>query len=54
MYPTTHPATTSSGQVFVMAPMFKLCLPALLLAVAVSAQAEDKVVNLYSLSLIHI
>ncbi|APV42746.1 spermidine/putrescine ABC transporter substrate-binding protein PotF [Pseudomonas frederiksbergensis] len=31
-----------------MAPMFKLCLPALLLAVAVSAQAEEKVVNLYS------
>jgi putrescine transport system substrate-binding protein len=48
MYPTTHPATTSSGQVFVMAPMFKLCLPALFLAMAASAQAEDKVVNLYS------
>lgn len=31
-----------------MAPMFKLCLPTLFLAMAVSAQAEDKVVNLYS------
>ena len=31
-----------------MAPKFKLCLPALLLAVAASVQAEDKVVNLYS------
>ena len=31
-----------------MAPMFKLCLPALFLAMAASAQAEDKVVNLYS------
>jgi putrescine transport system substrate-binding protein len=48
MYPTTHSASTSSGQVFVMAPMFKLCFPALFLAMAVSAQAEEKVVNLYS------
>jgi putrescine transport system substrate-binding protein len=48
MYPTLHPATTSSGQVFVMAPLFKLCLPALFLAMAVPVQAEEKVVNLYS------
>jgi putrescine transport system substrate-binding protein len=48
MYPTAHPATTSSGQVFVMAPVFKLCFPALLLSVAVQAQAEDKTLNLYS------
>lgn len=31
-----------------MAPLFKLCCPALLLAVAVSAQAEEKIINLYS------
>ncbi|MGF6127394.1 putrescine transport system substrate-binding protein [Pseudomonas frederiksbergensis] len=31
-----------------MAPLFKLCFPALLLAMAVSAQAKEKVVNLYS------
>lgn len=31
-----------------MAPLFKLCLPALFLATAVSAQAEEKVLNLYS------
>jgi putrescine transport system substrate-binding protein len=48
MYPTTHSAATSSGQVFVMAPLFKLCFPALFLAMAVSAQAEEKVLNLYS------
>jgi putrescine transport system substrate-binding protein len=48
MYPTAHPATTSSGQVFVMAPVFKLCFPALLLSVAVQAQAEDQTLNLYS------
>jgi putrescine transport system substrate-binding protein len=48
MYPTLHPATTSSGQVFVMAPLSKLCLPALFLAMAVPVQAGDKVVNLYS------
>jgi putrescine transport system substrate-binding protein len=33
-----------------MAPTFKLCLPALFLAMAVSAQAEEKVLNLYSWS----
>ncbi len=48
MYPTAHPATTSFGQVFVMAPSFKLCLPALLLSVSIVAQAEDKTLNLYS------
>jgi len=48
MYPGAHAATTPTGQVFVMAPLFKLSFPALLLAMAVSAQAEDKVVNLYS------
>jgi len=48
MYPTAHAATTPTGQVFVMAPLFKLCCPALLLAVAVSAQAEEKILNLYS------
>ena len=48
MYPTAHPATTSSGQVFVMAPVFKLCFPALLLSVVIQAQAEDKILNLYS------
>ena len=48
MYPTAHPATTSSGQVFVMAPVFKLGLPALFLAMAASAQAEEKTLNLYS------
>jgi putrescine transport system substrate-binding protein len=48
MYPTAHPATTSSGQVFVMAPVFKLCFPALLLSVVIQAQAEDKALNLYS------
>jgi len=48
MYLTAHPATTSSGQVFVMAPLFKLCLPALLLSVSIAAQAEDKTLNLYS------
>lgn len=31
-----------------MAPLFKLCLPALFLAMAVPAQAEEKVLNLYS------
>ncbi|MBN3862514.1 polyamine ABC transporter substrate-binding protein [Pseudomonas frederiksbergensis] len=31
-----------------MAPFFKLCLPALFLAMAVPAQAEEKVLNLYS------
>ena len=31
-----------------MGPSFKLCLPALFLAVSVSAHAEEKVVNLYS------
>lgn len=31
-----------------MAPVFKLCFPALLLSVAVQAQAEDKTLNLYS------
>ena len=30
--------------------MFKLCLPALFLAMAVSAQAEEKALNLYSWS----
>jgi putrescine transport system substrate-binding protein len=48
MYRTAHSATTSSGQVFVMAPVFKLCFPALLLSVALQAQAEDKTLNLYS------
>ncbi len=48
MYPTAHPATTSFGQVFVMAPVFKLCLPALLLTVSIAAQAEEKTLNLYS------
>ena len=48
MYPTAHPATTSFGQVFVMAPVFKLCLPALLLTVSIVAQAEEKTLNLYS------
>jgi putrescine transport system substrate-binding protein len=48
MYPTRHPATTSSGQVFVMAALSRLCLPALFLAMAVPVQAGDKVVNLYS------
>lgn len=54
MYPTAHAATTPTGQVFVMAALSKmaavskLCFPALLLAIAASAQAEDKVVNLYS------
>ena len=47
MYPTAHPATTSFGQVFVMAPVFKLCFPALLLSVAIHAQAEEKTLNLY-------
>jgi putrescine transport system substrate-binding protein len=31
-----------------MAPLFKLCLPALFLAMAMPAQAEEKVLNLYS------
>ncbi|MGE8482496.1 MAG: polyamine ABC transporter substrate-binding protein [Pseudomonas sp.] len=31
-----------------MAPLFKLCLPALFLAMAVPAQTEEKVLNLYS------
>lgn len=48
MYPTAHPATTSFGQVFVMAPVFKLCFPALLLTVSIAAQAEEKTLNLYS------
>lgn len=48
MYPTAHSATTSSGQVFVMALAFKLCFPALFLSVAISAQAEDKTLNFYS------
>lgn len=48
MYPTAHPATTSFGQVFVMAPVFKLCLPALLLTVSIAVQAEEKTLNLYS------
>ena len=47
MYPTAHPATTSSGQVFVMAPVFKLCFPALLLSVAVQALAVDQTLNLF-------
>ncbi len=48
MYPTAHAATTSLGQVCVMAPMFKLCFPALLFTVVSMAQAEDKTLNLYS------
>jgi putrescine transport system substrate-binding protein len=48
MYSGAHSATTSSGQVFVMATPFKLCVPALLLAMAASAQAADREVNLYS------
>ena len=48
MYPAAHPATTSFGQVFVMAPVFKLCLPALLLTVSIASQAEEKTLNLYS------
>ena len=48
MYPTAHAATTSLGQVCVMAPMFKLCFPALLFTVVNMAQAEDKTLNLYS------
>lgn len=48
MYPSAHPATTSSGQVFVMAQVFKLCFPALLLSVVINAHAEDKTLNLYS------
>ena len=31
-----------------MAPVFKLCFPALLLSVVIQAQAEDKTLNLYS------
>ena len=31
-----------------MAPVFKLCFPALLLSVVIHAQAEDKTLNLYS------
>ncbi|WP_095054884.1 hypothetical protein [Pseudomonas sp. Irchel s3b2] len=31
-----------------MAPFFMLCLPALFLAMAIPAQAEEKVLNLYS------
>ena len=48
MYPTAQAATTSLGQVCVMAPMFKLCFPALLFTVVSMAQAEDKTLNLYS------
>ncbi len=48
MYPTAHPATTFFGQVFVMAPVVKLCLPALLLTVSIASQAEEKTLNLYS------
>ena len=48
MYPTAQAATTSLGQVCVMAPMFKLCYPALLFTVVSMAQAEDKTLNLYS------
>lgn len=31
-----------------MAPLFKLCLPALFIAMALPAQAEEKILNLYS------
>jgi putrescine transport system substrate-binding protein len=48
MYPSAHAASTSPGQVLVMVPVFKLCLPALFLAMAASAQAEEKTLNLYS------
>lgn len=48
MYPMKHPAATPSAQVFVMAPLFKLCLPALFIAMALPAQAEEKILNLYS------
>lgn len=50
MYLTVHPATTSLGQVPVMFSALKFCLPALMLTAAVSAMAEDTVVNLYSWS----
>lgn len=48
MYLTVHPATTSLGQVLVMFSPLKFCLPALMLTAAMSAMAEDNVVNLYS------
>ncbi len=50
MYLTVHPATISLGQVLVMISALKFCLPAMLLTAAVSAMAEDNVVNLYSWS----